>query len=272
MKLYIVADMEGIAGVVSPVQIGDGDSPEIEQARRQFTDEVNAVCAGALEAGVEEIYINDFHGCGRNLLLERLPSQVMLIRGGFRPTAGFDHLDSTFGGLVLLGAHARSGSREGVIPHTYAGHLRFELFGAPIGEFDILSLVAGEYKVPTILISGDSKTIEQANTNMPATPTVITKYPIGVSSAICIHPKMVCDALREEIKRGVKSAGTIEPPAISPPLQLGIRVSDVNLHDRLSWIPQLKRTSDDRFEFVAESAEQMAKLVYGVTLLTTPGL
>ncbi len=272
MKLYIVADMEGIAGVVSPAQIAEGESPEVDQARRQFTEEVNAVCSGALEVGVEEIFVNDFHGNGRNLLAERLPSQVMLIRGGFRPTAGFDHLDSTFGGLVILGAHARSGSRDGIIPHTYTEHLRFELFGSPIGEFDILSLVAGECKVPTILISGDSKTIEQANTNMPATPTVITKFPIGVNSAICIHPKLVCESLREEIRRAVKSAASIEPPAISPPLQLGIRVYDVNLLDRLSWIPQLKRSSDDYFEFVAESAVQMAQLVYGVTLLTTPGL
>lgn len=264
--------MEGIAGVVSPAQIGDRDSSETEQARRQFTAEVNAICAGAFESGIEEIYINDFHGNGRNLLIEQLPPHVMLIRGGFRPTAGFDQLDSTFSGLVLLGAHVRSGSSEGVIPHTYSDRLRFELFGSPIGEFDVLSLVAGERKVPTILISGDAKTIEQVNTNMPATPTVITKYPIGVNSAVCLHPKQVCDALREEIKRGIKSAPSIEPPAISPPLQLGIRVCDMNLIDRISWIPRLKRSSDDSFEFVAESAAQMAEFMYGITLLTTPGL
>lgn len=264
--------MEGIAGVVSQDQIGDGDSSATELARRQFTNEVNAVCAGAFEAGVEEVYINDFHGNGRNLLIEGLPPHVMLIRGGFRPTAGFDQLDNTFSGLVLLGAHARSGSSEGVIPHTYSDRIRFELFGSPIGEFDVLALVAGEHKVPTILISGDSKTIEQVSTNMPATPTVITKYPIGVSSAVCIHPKKVCDALREETKRAIKSAPTIEPPAISPPLQLGIRVCDMSLIDRISWIPKLKRSSDDSFEFVAESAVQMAELMYGITLLTTPGL
>ncbi len=263
--------MEGVAGVVSPAQIGDGDSSEIGQARRQFTDEVNAVCAGALEAGIEEIYVNDFHGNGRNLLIELLPPSVTLIRGGFRPTAGFDQLDQTFCGLVLLGAHARSGSRDGVIPHTYSDRLRFELFGSPIGEFDVLSLVAGERKVPTILVSGDSKTIEQVNTNMPSAPTVITKYPIGVRSAACIHPKRVCDALKEEIKRAIKGASAMEPPLIAPPLQLGIRVTDMTLIDRISWIPKMTRSGDDTFEFVAESAVQMAEVIYGITLLTTPG-
>lgn len=264
--------MEGVAGVVSPSQIGDGDSSEIEQARRQFTEEVNAVCAGAFEAGVEEIYVNDFHGNGRNLLIDRLPPNVTLIRGEFRPTAGFDQLDQTFCGLVLLGAHARSGSRDGVIPHTYSDRFRFELFGSPIGEFDVLSLVAGERKVPTILISGDSKTIEQVRTNMPATPTVITKYPIGLRSAACIHPKRVCDTLREEIKRAIKGASTMEPPLIAPPLQLGIRVCDMNLIDRISWIPQMKRSGDDSFEFVAESAAQLAEVIYGITLLASPGM
>ena len=108
MKLYIVADMEGIAGVVADVQTG-GASAYFEAARLQYTREIRSVCEAALSAGAEEVYVNDFHGNGLTLITDQLPREVMVIRGGFRPTSGYDLLDSTFTGLVLLGIHARTG-------------------------------------------------------------------------------------------------------------------------------------------------------------------
>ena len=268
MKIYIVADMEGIAGVVSHDQISGTSDWELENARRQFTDEICAVCSGAMEAGVDEIYVNDFHGNGRNLVIDRLPTEVMTIRGDFRPTSGFDLLDNTFGGLVLLGAHARTGSREGVLPHTYSNRLTFELFGQALGEYDLLSLVAGEHKVPTIMISGDAKTIEQASTNLPSTHTVVTKFGLGPGSALCIHPKSVVESLREGIKRAIKNIGSIELPEIRPPMQLSIRVRDPRIAERIDWIPQMKRIDEESFQFQGDSMKQLAKVVYGITMLS----
>ncbi len=272
MKLYIVADMEGIAGVVAPAEVEGDRGWETEQARKQFTNEVLAVCQGAVEAGVEEIVVNDFHGHGRNLMLDRFPSQVMVIRGGFRRTSGFDLLDSSYGGLVLLGAHTRSASPQGVLAHTYSPRLQFEIFGQPVGEFDLLALLAAERKVPTIMISGDNKTIEQASTNLPSTLGVITKWAVGTQAAMCLHPAQVCTLLKEEIRRAVKLADKIEPPAIMPPIHLLIRPLDVALIERLSWIPRVKGLPEGAFEFVGESMEEVANVVYGVTLLSTPGL
>lgn len=271
MKLYIVADMEGIAGVVAPAEVEGGNSWETEQARKQFTNEVLAVCQGAIEAGVEEIVINDFHGHGRNLIIDRFPSQVMVIRGGFRRTSGFDLLDSSFSGLVLLGAHSRTASVQGVLSHTYSPRLQFEIFGQPVGEFDLLALLAGEKKVPTIMISGDDKTIEQASTNLPSTLGVVTKWAVGTQAALCLHPAQVCQLLKEEIRRAVKQIDKIEPPAITPPIQLVIRPLDVALVERLSWIPRVKSLPGGAFEFIGESMEEVANVVYGATLLSTPG-
>ena len=268
MKLYIVADMEGIAGVVAPEQVSCGSGWEYDQARRQFTEEVCAICSGAIEAGAEEIVVNDFHGNGRNIDLALLPQQVQLIRGEFRPTSGFDLLDSSFHGLILLGAHARSGSRGSILPHTYSSKVQFELFGQPVGEFDILSFLAGEYKVPTILISGDDKTISQAHTNLPSTAAVMTKYSIGSNSAVCVHPKRVCEMLRTETRRVVKDIGSIEPPMISPPIQLVFRVVEPRLAERLDWIPRVKRLDGTTFEFIGETMSEIARLAYGIAELT----
>jgi len=266
MKLYIVADMEGIAGVVADVQTG-GASAYFEAARLQYTREIRSVCEAALSAGAEEVYVNDFHGNGLTLITDQLPREVMVIRGGFRPTSGYDLLDSTFTGLVLLGIHARTGTYGGVLPHTYSSKVSFEIFGQPVGEFDILALVAGEMKVPTILISGDSKAIEQAGTNMPSTHTVITKYSIGTDGALCVHPDKICEQLRDETKRALKNVASIEPSQISGPTQLTIRLRDVSLAPRLEWIPGIKKTGDAVFEFTGRNMKAIANIVYGVATL-----
>ena len=266
MKLYIIADMEGVAGVVSSSQTTSTNT-DYETARIQYTREVATVCMAALQNGVEEIYVNDFHGNGLGVLADKLPEQVMLIRGDYRQASGYELLDNTFSGLIIIGMHARTGTHNGVLPHTYTPKIKFNLFGQPLGEFDILSLIAGEQKVPTILVSGDSVAIEQAQTNLPSTPMVITKYSTGVGSALCIHPDKVCKMLANETKRAVKSIAQIEPPEISPPALLEIKLNDVMSVDKIKWIPGLKQTDELTFEYAAESMKQIADLIYGVSIL-----
>lgn len=266
MKIYIIADMEGIAGVVTPEQTS-GNSSYFEAARLQYTREVKAVCEAALEEGVEEIYVNDFHDNGLNIIPEKLPKEAMVIRGTFRPCSGFDLLDSTFAGLILLGVHVRSATVGGVIPHTYTSKISYEIFGQPVGEFDLLSLIAGENKVPTILISGDSVAIEQARTNLPSTHMVITKFPVGNESALCIHPDRVSEQLREETGRALRNLKAIEPPQIAPPTQLIIKLHDVSIVPRLEWIPGLKRIDGTTFEFLGKSMKEIANIVYGTATL-----
>lgn len=266
MKIYVVADMEGIAGVVSQEQTG-GDSSYFQAARLQYTQEIKAVCDAAIEEGVEEIYVNDFHGNGLNILPEKLPQEAMVLRGSFRPSSGFDLLDETFAGIILLGVHVRSATSCGVIPHTYTSKISYEIFGQPVGEFDLLSLIAGEFKVPTILVSGDSVAIEQARTNLPSTHMVITKFPVGTESALCIHPGKVIVQLKEEMRRAVKNIASIEPPQIAPPTQLLIKLNDVSVFSKIEWIPGLKKIDDRTFEFLGKSMKEIANIVYGTTTL-----
>ena len=47
MKIFISADIEGVAGVVTPQQ-GQPGNPEYERARRLMTQEVNAAIEGLL--------------------------------------------------------------------------------------------------------------------------------------------------------------------------------------------------------------------------------
>src|SRR2546423_15403027 len=55
--------MEGVAGIVKWEQTTGGD-PMYEEARRLYTEEINAAVRGAKAAGAAEIVVMDCHGAG----------------------------------------------------------------------------------------------------------------------------------------------------------------------------------------------------------------
>jgi len=75
--------------------------------------------------------------------------------------------------------------------------------------------------------------------------------------------------LKEEIARAVKKVASIEPPAITPPINLTIKPTDLSIGENLNWIPRLKALPNGSFEFVGESMVEIANMIYGVTLLTS---
>ena len=63
MRVHVISDMEGVAGIVRPEQVTGGD-PMYEEARRLYTEEINAAVRGAGAAGATEIVVMDCHGAG----------------------------------------------------------------------------------------------------------------------------------------------------------------------------------------------------------------
>jgi D-aminopeptidase len=117
------------------------------------------------------------------------------------------------------------------------------------------------------MISGDSCAIEQARTNLPSTHMVITKFPIGNEGALCVHPERVIEQLKDEMRRAIKNIKVIEPPQIAPPTQLMIKLHDVSISSRIEWIPGIKRLDKMTFEFLGQSMQEIANIVYGTATL-----
>ena len=84
LKIYISADMEGVVGVVTNEQLGP-QGFEYARFREFMTQEVNAAIEGAVAAGASEIVVSDSHGNGQNLLIEKLPQDILLVRASPRP-------------------------------------------------------------------------------------------------------------------------------------------------------------------------------------------
>jgi D-amino peptidase len=148
MRIFISADIEGVAGVVSPLH-GQPGNGEYERARRLMTEEVSAAVAGAFDGGATEVVVNDSHGPMINLLPELLDPRAELILGRPKPMNMFASLDGGFAGVFCTGYHSGAG-RHGVLSHTINGFAfaAIRLNGIDCAEATLYGAYAGSLGVP----------------------------------------------------------------------------------------------------------------------------
>ena len=76
MKIILLADLEGVSGVVDNEQQAKPGAPLYQEAREYLLSDVNAVIEGALDGGATEITIFDMHYYGLNLNLGKMSTNI----------------------------------------------------------------------------------------------------------------------------------------------------------------------------------------------------
>src|SRR3954470_11053646 len=64
VRVQIISDMEGVAGIVKWEQVTGGEEM-YKEGRRLYTEEINAAVRGAKTAGADEVVVMDHHGAGK---------------------------------------------------------------------------------------------------------------------------------------------------------------------------------------------------------------
>ncbi|MDO8685711.1 MAG: M55 family metallopeptidase [Clostridiales bacterium] len=251
-KLYISVDMEGISTMVSPSQMRGRD---IDPERRELaTLEVNAAIEGAFEAGCEVVYVADTHPPSRNIIPSLLDERALLIRGNPRPGGTLQDIDNSFSGVMLLGMHARAGTPEGVLNHTWTHHLYdLRVNGISIGETGINAYRAGECEVPVILVEGDEATAREAKELLGNVETVVTKYGITRFSAKTLHPAVVCRELKSSAYRAMENVERFKPLLATRPIVMELNFMNTEEADICCLVPGVERISPRCVRFTADS-------------------
>src|SRR4030042_868582 len=143
MKILIAADMEGISGVTNWNQV-DPNHAEYARFRRLMTGDVNAAVRGICGAGVDEILVVDGHERGTNILLEELDPSAHLICGDYTPLAMIQGVDQGIDGVIFVGYHARAGSKNAILDHTWSSRRIANLYlnDILVGEYGLNGAVA----------------------------------------------------------------------------------------------------------------------------------
>ncbi len=217
MRVHIISDIEGVAGIVKWSQAG-GDQPLYHEARKLYTQEINAAVRGAKAAGAKEIVVMDCHGAGGDYTFNSLlpaeldPDCEFVIQNEWTEYTTF--LEEGCDAALLVGMHAMAGTPDGVLSHTVSGqawqNLRFN--GTLVGETGINAALCGNWGCPVLLVTGDRAVCREGRALLgEGLTTVEVKEGLGRFSARNIPAVRARELIEEGAKCALKDLQAVPP-------------------------------------------------------------
>ena len=261
-KIYISSDMEGVVGAVTGEQLGPSGF-EYQRFREFMTAEVNAAIEGARSAGAGEILVADSHGNGQNLLIDKLPKDVKIVRSWPRPLDMVGGLDDSFDGVIFLGYHASTDNLTGVRAHTFSsGRLTsVKLNGTPVTEGAWNAAIAGELGVPVIMVAGDDATVEEVSSLVGNVEGAVVKWALSFHSATTLQPEAAYDLIREKASRAVKNIKKYKPYKVKNPVTVEMGFKNYRPVEILSYLSLFERIGSHTIRFSAKNMEEAARII-----------
>jgi len=262
-RLYISADIEGVAGVVS----GEHTMPagfEYQQAREWYTAEVLAACEAAFEQGIEEVIVSDSHGNGQSLLIDKLPDQVQVIRSWPRPLCMMEGVElGGFVGAMLIGYHSGASDMRGVLAHTLHGGAISEvrLNGKVASETVISAATAAHFGVPLIMVSGCDAYIEHADKVLPGVEGVVTKWTSSMTCARMIKPSLVQAKIAEGVTAALSRLDSFTVQPLQGPIETDIVLLSRRGAELMDYLPNVERTNSHTIRFVGKDMVEVSSFL-----------
>jgi D-amino peptidase len=236
VRVHVISDMEGVAGIVRWQQTSGGEKL-YDEGRVLYTEEINAAVRGAKAAGATEIVVMDCHGAGgaydfNSLLPELLDADCeYVVQEKWTEYTGF--LESGCDAALFVGMHAMAGAAGGVLSHTVSGqawqNLRFN--GTLVGETGINAALCGHWGVPVVLVTGDRAVCTEARGLLgDGVTTVEVKEGIGRYSARMKTPQRARELIEEGAKKALSDLSAVAPYDPGRPCEIEI---DFTSPDRL---------------------------------------
>ena len=262
MKIYISADMEGVVGVVTEQQLWPAGF-EYERFRALMTNEVIAAIEAAREAGATEIVVSDSHGNGQNLLIEKLPQDITLIRSWPRPLMMMQGIDETFDGAIYIGYHTSTSNSEGVRAHTMssANLAEVKLNDIIMSEGSINAAIAGHFNVPVIMVSGDDAAVKEVASVIGDVEGAVVKWAYGFHSAKTLMPDAANDVIREKTRKAIGRIRDFKPYKLKTPITVDIRFKNYQPAEMLAYLPIVERTDSHGIRFVGKDMVEVSRFL-----------
>lgn len=244
MKILIAADMEGISGVTTWDQVTAG-KPDYPRFCRLMTEDVNAAIRGAFDGGAKDVFVTDGHARGSNILIEELDPRASLNTGSPSPLSmvqGVDEVD----GVIYVGYHARAGSPDGILDHTWSSRSVANVWLNDIlmGEYGINAAVAGHFDVPVLMVTGDQTACTQTVELLGDLETVVVKHAVGRYSAECLPPKVAQGMIEKAATQAVRKLARRKAPApfiLEEPILLSVEFFNSAMADQAMRMPATER-------------------------------
>ena len=262
LRVYISADMEGVVGVVTADHLGPTGF-EYQKAREWLTEEVNTAIRAAKAAGATKIVVSDSHGNGENILLDRLPADVRLVRSWPRPLMMMQGIEEGFDAVLFIGYHASTTNPRGVRAHTMSSSTltAVKFNGVAVPEAVINAAIAGHFGVPVVMISGDNVIVEEATGFLGDLEGAVLKEAYGFHSAITVTPEAGYRIIEEKVTAALNRLEDFEVYRLEGPIEVEVTFKNYLPAELLSYLSIVERVDSHTIGFTGKDMVEVSKFL-----------
>jgi D-amino peptidase len=246
VKIYISADMEGVAGITHFAQCRP-NHPDYGRFRGLMTGEINAAIEGAIDAGADEVVVNDAHFTMTNVLIEELHPSASLVSGSNKLLGQMEGIDGSFDAVFFVGYHEGDGQGDGVVNHTLMSAVirQVRLDGVVADEAIINARLAGSFAVPVVLVTGDDRVCSNATDALPGIEVAAVKRALDRLSAEHLSVESARRLIRERAAAATAAIGNRAPVPAQPsgPVEFEIEFRSTSAAQFCTLFPGVERRS-----------------------------
>ena len=250
MRVHIISDLEGVSGITRWEQV-QGGAPMFDEARRLYTEEINAAVRGARAAGAGEIVVMDHHGAGREWSFNSLVPDLLDPGCDFvvqqRWTEYTSFLEEGCDACLLVGMHARAGTPDGLMNHTVSGQAWQNLWfnGVLVGEIGINAALCGAFGCPVLMVTGDGASCREGRELLGAgLTTVAVKDAFGRTSARHTAPLRARDLIENAARESLRDLTAVAPYQPERPAEIRVEFVHTGAFDDYRHKPGTEVTGD----------------------------
>jgi D-amino peptidase len=231
VRVFVISDMEGVAGVTKWDET-DGGEPLHAERSRLYTEEINAAVRGAFTGGATEVVVMDCHGAGKGWTFNSLIPELLDPRCEFvvqrEWTEYTEFLEEGCDAALFVGMHAMAGTPDGVMNHTVSGtgwrNLTFN--GRLVGETGINAALCGTWGCPVLLVTGDEATCREARELLgDGLTTVAVKRGLGRFSARHKTPARAREMIEQGAVQALSNLSAVAPYDPGKPCQVRVELA-----------------------------------------------
>jgi D-amino peptidase len=247
VRVHVISDMEGVSGIVKGRQTSGG-APLYEEARKLYTEEINAAVRGAKAAGATEIVVMDCHGAGDEFSFNSLVPELLdpacdwVVQDEWTEYTGF--LESGCDAALFVGMHAKAGTADGGLNHTVSGSEWQNLWfnDVSVGETGINAALCGTWSCPVLLVTGDTAACREGTELLgDGLVTVAVKDSYTVAGARMVAPARAREMIEDGAKRALADLKAVPPYDPGRPSEIRVEFKRTDLPDRLRYRPGVER-------------------------------
>jgi D-amino peptidase len=262
VKLLLSADIEGTAGIATWEETTKGNA-EYAYFRQLMTEEVCAACRGALASKkVTELLVRDAHGSACNLLPDRLPKEVKILRAWAGEPAGMvSGLSEGFDALAMTGYHSAAYTDGNPLAHTMNTQNQFiRINGELASEFLINAYAAALHGTAVIFVSGDEAVCESAKALCPTIVTAPVCRAFGGAS-LSVQPVQAREKIYEGMLEAVSRSDNWKPVPLPKHFSVEVEFRSYAKAHRGSFYPGAKAIGKMGLGFESDDFDQVLRFL-----------